>query len=63
MTTLHTAARQALPLLERDCASLLACHQDPKTGAIPADEPEVIAMYDEYVAAITALRQALEQNQ
>jgi hypothetical protein len=63
MTDLTQAARQALPLLERDCASLLACHQDPTTGAIPADEPEVIAMYDEYVAVITALRQALEQNQ
>ena len=63
MTTLHTAARQALPLLERDCASLLACHQDPQTGAIPANEPEVIAMYDEYVAAIAALRAALEAQQ
>jgi hypothetical protein len=62
MTTLHTAARQALPLLERDCASLLACYQDPTTGAIPADEPEVIAMFDEYVGAIGALRQALRQN-
>ena len=63
MTTLHTAARQALPLLERDCASLLAWHQDPKTGAIPANEPEVIAMFDEYVAAIAALRAALEAQQ